>query len=94
MKRLYDSVRWRKARARFLRDHPLCRMCADRGIDCEARVVDHVVPHRGDYGLFWDVANWSPLCASCHSARKQMLETPGKVQPHASWTNRGNSQVD
>ena len=88
-RRLYDDVRWRKARAQFLRAHPLCRMCDARGIVEAASVVDHVVPHRGDYALFWDRSNWQALCASCHSARKQMLETPGKVHPHASWTSGG-----
>jgi 5-methylcytosine-specific restriction protein A len=34
-----------------------------------ATLVDHVVPHRGDPALFWDVENWQSLCATCH-ARK------------------------
>lgn len=84
-RRPYDDVRWRKARAAFLRGHPLCAMCAARGIVAGATVVDHVVPHGGDLVLFWDQDNWQPLCAGCHSSRKQMLEHAGKVQPHGSW---------
>lgn len=63
--------RWRKARAAFLAAHPLCadpdRLHPDQVR--AARVVDHVVPHRGDDGLFWDSSNWQPLCFECHAAK-------------------------
>ena len=42
-----------------------------------ASVVDHIKPHKGDKALFWDQANWQPLCASCHSGTKQQLENSG-----------------
>jgi 5-methylcytosine-specific restriction protein A len=62
--RLYDCQAWRKARRFFLRENPICRHCG--GL---ARVVDHIKPHRGDYGLFWDQSNWQPLCISCHNIK-------------------------
>ncbi len=68
----YDS-RWRKARSRFLKAHPLCVKCLDQGLLVGATVVDHIVPHRGDKELFWDVSNWQPLCKPCHD-RKTMTE--------------------
>ena len=34
-----------------------------------AKEVDHIIPHRGDMQLFWDVANWQGLCKSCHSKK-------------------------
>ncbi|WP_312072141.1 HNH endonuclease signature motif containing protein [Anaerotignum propionicum] len=71
-KRGYDS-RWRKARARFLKDHPLCVKCKEEGILVKATVVDHIVPHRGDQRLFWDESNWQPLCKKCHD-KKTMTE--------------------
>ena len=37
-------------------------MCDARGIVAAASVVDHVVPHKDDPVLFWDEANWQPLC--------------------------------
>jgi hypothetical protein len=49
---------WEKARARYMRQHPLCVDCSARGELTPARVVDHKVPHRGDPGLFWDEENW------------------------------------
>ncbi|MEY9097048.1 HNH endonuclease [Paenibacillus sp. RC84] len=64
----YDH-KWRLARTGFLRKHPLCIHCRNNGRLNAATVVDHIIPHRGDKGLFWDRANWQPLCASCHSIK-------------------------
>jgi len=61
----YDG-RWKKARTRFLKAHPLCVECQKQGRLTKATVVDHIIPHRGDAKLFWDEANWQPLCKSCH----------------------------
>lgn len=44
-----------------------------------AQVVDHVVPHRGNQALFWDRANWQPLCSSHHNRDKQRIEKGGKA---------------
>lgn len=67
---LYGAA-WRKARAAFLREHPLCvgRHCKDCGYLTPATVVDHVQPHRGDRALFWERANWQPLCKPCHDSK-------------------------
>lgn len=77
MKRLYDSVRWRKARKRFLAENPLCAYCEQQGLEVPATVVDHKQPHNGDPVLFWEVSNWQPLCAPCHSRTKQVQESKG-----------------
>ncbi len=61
----YDSS-WRVARKRYLDRHPLCAQCLNEGKITPATVVDHIVPHRGDKKLFWDQANWQPLCKACH----------------------------
>ncbi|MGJ3264872.1 MAG: HNH endonuclease signature motif containing protein [Salinarimonas sp.] len=66
----YDAA-WRKARAEFLRANPTCRR---PGCGEPANVVDHIEPHRGNRALFWNRANWQPLCASCHSGAKQAEE--------------------
>ena len=77
MKRMYDTVRWRKARKMFLAAHPLCTFCESQGIDAAAKVVDHKVPHNEDPVLFWDEGNWQPLCSPCHSRLKQIEEQHG-----------------
>lgn len=72
----YDD-RWRKARLAFLKAHPLCAMCEERGRTTAATVVDHVKPHKGDARLFWDRDNWQPLCKPCHDSGKATEEARG-----------------
>jgi len=64
----YDA-RWRKARAAYLASHPLCVWCQDEGRLEPAVVVDHVRPHKGDPGLFWDEQNWQALCKPHHDRK-------------------------
>lgn len=61
----YDS-RWQKARRTYLSHHPLCVECEALGRVAAATVVHHVVAHRGDQRLFWDVGNWAALCRMHH----------------------------
>lgn len=56
---------------------PFCRECAAQGERVWATVVDHVVPHRGDWQLFIDPANHQSLCKHHHdqkTAREQSEE--------------------
>ncbi|WP_010651604.1 HNH endonuclease [Oceanobacillus massiliensis] len=69
----YDS-RWRKARKRFLKSHPLCEKCFDKGKLEKAKVVDHIIPHRGDQELFWNETNWQPLCKPCHDRKTMTVD--------------------
>lgn len=64
----YDG-RWRKARKRFLKAHPLCEKCKAHGRFVKAVVVDHIIPHRGDESLFWNESNWQVLCKKCHDTK-------------------------
>jgi 5-methylcytosine-specific restriction enzyme A len=61
--------RWEKARLAFLQEHPLCAQCQTQGLVTAATDLDHKTPHRGDVVLFWDTANWQPLCHSHHSQK-------------------------
>jgi len=63
------GYRWQKARAHYLRAHPLCKRCDAEDRAVAATVVDHVVPHRGDMALFWDPDNWQPLCKRHHDIK-------------------------
>src|SRR5262245_51723007 len=69
--------RWNRVRVSFLRRNFLCVMCAARGRVEAARVVDHIVPHKGDRELFWDTSNWQALCTACHNKHKQRMEIDG-----------------
>jgi len=73
------SRRWREARSRYLKRHPLCINCLARGDQIEATVVDHIVPHKRDHDLFWDHSNWQALCAPCHN-RKTGEETRARLK--------------
>jgi 5-methylcytosine-specific restriction enzyme A len=65
--------RWRKARERYLREHPFCIKCGPPALADE---VDHRQPHKGDMRLFWDRDNWQALCKACHS--KKTAEEDGR----------------
>lgn len=72
--------KWQKARAGYLRKHPLCVMCTEAGRTTLATVVDHIVPHKGDKALFWDSSNWQALCSECHNSQKRRQENRDKKQ--------------
>lgn len=77
-RRGYGS-RWQKARATYLKSHPLCVMCQAQGRTTAATVVDHIEPHRGDMTKFWDTNNWQALCKRCHDSHKQRQEKGGAM---------------
>ena len=60
--------RWQRQRALFLA-RPENAVCCVPDCNQPAAVVDHVIPHRGDYRLLWDVANWQPMCARHHNQK-------------------------
>lgn len=67
-KRGYDAE-WRRGRAAFLMKNPLCLHCSKQGLVMASTVVDHIVPHKGNFELFWDRGNWQPLCKSHHDSK-------------------------
>ena len=73
-KRLYDSRRWLNASRRYRANHPLCEECLRKTKVTPAQVVDHIVPHKDDYDLFWDEDNWQSLCRSCHGEKTRRGE--------------------
>jgi 5-methylcytosine-specific restriction protein A len=63
------TTRWRKVAKTYLATHPLCVSCLLRSETRLAVDVDHIIPHRGDPELFWDVGNWQGLCKPCHAKK-------------------------
>ena len=61
--------KWGIARRLHLAEHPFCVDCEAEGETTVATEVDHIVPHNGDYGRFWDVTNWASRCKPHHSAK-------------------------
>ena len=74
------GYQWQKARSLFLQAFPLCVIHQEQGRVVSATVVDHVTPHKGDEGLFWNRANWQSLCKPCHD-RKTAKENGGFGNP-------------
>lgn len=71
-----NSARYRNLRKNWIKGK-FCVKCIEDGRPlARATVLDHIVPHKGDYGLFWDKGNWQPLCATCHN-RKTATEDGG-----------------
>jgi 5-methylcytosine-specific restriction protein A len=60
---------WQKVRKRFLKRHPLCHDCSERGRVTKAREVHHKqkITRRPELRLV--AANLMGLCSPCHVAR-------------------------
>jgi 5-methylcytosine-specific restriction protein A len=73
----YNSA-WSAASHAFLRAHPFCAICEiETPLSIQpATVTDHIEPHKGDQGLFWDESNWQGLCKPHHD-RKTATEDGG-----------------
>ena len=72
----YASPAWKLKRKAQLKEHPECQECSKLNRTRRARIVDHVIPHRGDHKRFFHGVLQS-LCTPCHSAWKQKVETMG-----------------
>lgn len=71
-KRIYNSARWQKLRARKLRETPLCEYCPS-----EHRAVATEVDHFkaiSDGGDAYDMENLKSSCKSCHSQKTAQRE--------------------
>lgn len=67
--RVYNSTRWKKLRAVYLGEFPLCAECMSKGQVRAAVLVDHREPLalRLDLAYEWD--NLQALCQACHNAK-------------------------
>ena len=71
---LYYTKGWKKhTRAAVLQRDPMCKDPFKIGCHNPSTDADHIIPHRGDVKLFFDLNNLQGLCKSCHS-RKTKLE--------------------
>jgi 5-methylcytosine-specific restriction protein A len=83
----YD-YKWQKAREQYLKANPFCIRCLKAGRVTPANVVDHIIPHRGDQRLFWDMGNWQALCKKCHDKKTRTedqyqeykYQPPGRIK--------------
>jgi 5-methylcytosine-specific restriction endonuclease McrA len=52
-------------------------MCAALDYTKAATIVDHIVPHKGNWQLFTAYDNTQSLCVECHNRHKQAEELHG-----------------
>jgi hypothetical protein len=69
----YKTARWRRLRKFQLIQHPLCKFCLERGIVTPANVIDHVVPHKGDWTKFVN-GKLQSLYEPRHRSAKRQIE--------------------
>ena len=56
---------WKRIRALYVREHPLCEMCLKEGKLTPVEEVHHILPV--ERGGTHDVSNLMSLCKSCHN---------------------------
>jgi len=78
-RRWYSRKAWKVARQAQLARQPLCERCQQTGRITAATVVNHRIPHKGDWSLFIDPDNHESLCAPHHDALVQREEARGHV---------------
>lgn len=61
--------RWRVFCRSWLAANPLCVHCLKDGRPTIAKIVDHIIPHRGDPELFWRPGNHQSLCKFHHDKK-------------------------
>lgn len=69
---LYHTARWTRLSKSFKASHPLCAICASKGIIKPAQVTDHITPYPvcGKDGFF-DTNNLQALCEECNHLKGQ-----------------------
>lgn len=63
------GVTWQKMRLSHLMRQPLCVKCSQKGLVVQGKDVDHIIPHRGEAKLFYDMTNLQTLCKECHAEK-------------------------
>lgn len=70
----YKLKAWLIAREAQLSREPFCARCARDGVVMPADVVNHRIPHKGDWSLFIDPANHESTCEHHHNSEIQSEE--------------------
>ena len=77
----YDA-RWRRLRAWYIRQHPLCEDCLEEGIVCATAIeVDHILPISVRADMRLDASNLRSRCHMHH--RRKTLQDEKKYSVSA-----------
>ena len=70
--RYYNTPQWKNLRNRYIKEHPFCEMCLEKGIVKSAEEVHHIVPfgtgatEEERWNLLTSESNLLSLCIPCH----------------------------
>lgn len=79
--RLLNDKKWKELRAWYLRQHPLCEMCEEKGLVVSAIDVHHKTPVETAKtpdemrDLCYRPDNLQALCISCHAAVHRQMRS-------------------
>ena len=94
--------RWRRLRKVQLGQEPFCEYCARMGRTTRATVADHIIPHKGEHALLYDLDNLQSLCKTCHDSVKAAEEAGNyrgvdadgvPLDPGHHWRGEGGSDL-
>lgn len=75
----YKSRRWKKCRAAYLSQHPLCERCLKKGIATAAEHVHHIIElNENNYEdplISLNPENLEALCFECHREEHKPCNT-------------------
>ena len=74
--KFYNTTPWRKLRAKYISEHPLCLWCDEEGRTTQGKVVDHITQIKMG-GDRLNEENLQTLCTPCH-AKKSAYEAHNK----------------
>ena len=82
-RKAYNNPEWRKLRDIYIKEHPLCEDCLDKGKVVPAEDVHHIrSPFQNgecNKALLLDYNNLMALCKQCHNKRHNPNQAP-KIQ--------------
>ena len=82
-RKAYNNTEWRKLRDIYIKEHPLCEDCLDKGKVVPAEDVHHIrSPFQNgecNKALLLDYNNLMALCKQCHNKRHNPNQAP-KIQ--------------
>ena len=83
-RKAYNNTEWRKLRDTYIKEHPLCEDCLDKGKVVPAEDVHHISSPFStgeiNYGKLLDGNNLKALCKECHAARHNHTENKPTIQ--------------
>lgn len=87
---MYNTPEWKTYRFRYLHHNPTCYTCG-----APSKVLEHVIPHKGNTDLFWNITNIIPLCTKCHNyvtAKFDKLNRP--VEEKMRWYDKKRKELN